>query len=53
VGKKGNSYEVLFGRHEGKRSLGRPTRRWENNIDIEYSVTVYFEYGNKPQVSIN
>jgi hypothetical protein len=25
-------YRVLVGRPEGKRPLGRPTRRWENNI---------------------
>jgi hypothetical protein len=26
-------YRVLVGRPEGKRSLGRPRRRWENNIN--------------------
>jgi hypothetical protein len=25
-------YRVLVGKHEGKRSLGRPRRRWEDNI---------------------
>jgi len=25
-------YRVLVRKHEGKRSLGRPRRRWEDNI---------------------
>jgi hypothetical protein len=28
-------YRVLVWRHEYKRSLGRPRRRWENNINID------------------
>jgi hypothetical protein len=28
-------YGVLVGKHEGKRSLGRPRRRWEDNIKME------------------
>ena len=27
-------YRVLVGKPEGKRSLGRPRRRWEDNIKI-------------------
>jgi hypothetical protein len=27
-------YRVLVGRSEGKRPLGRPRRRWENNIKM-------------------
>jgi hypothetical protein len=27
-------YRVLIGRPEGKRPLGRPSRRWENNMDL-------------------
>jgi hypothetical protein len=27
-------YRVLVGKHEGKRPLGRPTRRWEDNIKM-------------------
>ena len=26
---------VLVGKHEGKRLLGRPRRRWENNIKMD------------------
>ena len=25
-------YKILVGKHEGKRPLGRPRRRWEDNI---------------------
>jgi hypothetical protein len=28
-------YRVLVGRLEGKRPLGRPRRRWENNIKLD------------------
>ncbi|KAJ4443164.1 hypothetical protein ANN_04814 [Periplaneta americana] len=30
-----NAYRVLVGRPEGKRSLGRPNRRWEDNIKMD------------------
>jgi hypothetical protein len=29
-------YRVLVGRHEVKRPLGRPRRRWENNIKLDF-----------------
>lgn len=32
--KKLNSYRIWVGNHEGKRSLGRPTYRWEDNITV-------------------
>jgi hypothetical protein len=32
MGEGRSVYKVLFGRPEGKRPLGRPRRRWENNI---------------------
>jgi hypothetical protein len=28
-------YRVLVGRSEGKRPLGRPRRRWEDNIKLD------------------
>jgi hypothetical protein len=28
-------YRVLVGKTEGKRSLGRPIRRWEDNIKMD------------------
>ncbi|KAJ4438510.1 hypothetical protein ANN_14455 [Periplaneta americana] len=32
MGESRNAYRVLVGRLEGKRPLGRPRRRWEDNI---------------------
>jgi len=29
-----NAYNILVGKSEGKRRLGRPRRRWEDNIRI-------------------
>ena len=29
------AYTVLMGKHEGKRPLGRPRRRWEDNIKMD------------------
>jgi hypothetical protein len=34
-GKKMNAYKVLVGTPEGRRPLGRPIRRWEDNIKID------------------
>jgi hypothetical protein len=34
-GKGRGIYRVLVGRTEGKRPLGRPRRRWEDNIKID------------------
>jgi hypothetical protein len=35
MGEERNVYKVLMGRPEGKRSLGRPRRRWEDGIRID------------------
>ncbi|KAJ4445854.1 hypothetical protein ANN_12539 [Periplaneta americana] len=35
MGESRNGYRVLVGRPEGKRRLGRPRRRWEDNIKID------------------
>jgi hypothetical protein len=32
MGNKRNAYRLLMGKSEGKRPLGRPRRRFENNI---------------------
>jgi hypothetical protein len=32
MGKKRNAYRLLLGKSEGKRPLGRPRRRWVDNI---------------------
>jgi hypothetical protein len=34
-GKGRRVYRVLVGKPEGKRPLGRPRRRWEDNIKID------------------
>jgi hypothetical protein len=33
-GKKRNAYRILVGKPEGRRPLGRPRRRWVNNIKM-------------------
>ncbi|KAJ4426334.1 hypothetical protein ANN_27148 [Periplaneta americana] len=35
MGEYRNAYRVLVGRPEGKRPLGRPRRRWEDNIKMD------------------
>jgi hypothetical protein len=32
VGKLRNAYKIFVGKYEGKRSLGKPRRIWEDNI---------------------
>jgi hypothetical protein len=34
MGEKRNAYRILVGKPEGKSPLGRPWRRWVNNIRI-------------------
>jgi hypothetical protein len=34
MGEKRNAYRLLVGKPEGKRPLGRPRRRWINNIKM-------------------
>jgi len=35
MGERRGVYRVLVGKPEGKRSLGRPRRRWEDNIKMD------------------
>jgi hypothetical protein len=35
MGEKRNAYRLLVGKPEGKRPLGRPRRRWVDNIKID------------------
>lgn len=38
MGEKRGGYRVLLGKSEGKRPLGRPTRKWEDNIKLSEMV---------------
>ena len=35
MGERKGVYRVLVGKPEGKRPLGRPKRRWEDNIKMD------------------
>jgi hypothetical protein len=35
MGAKKNAYRILVGKPEGKRPLGRPRSRWEDNIKMD------------------
>jgi hypothetical protein len=34
MGEKGNACSVLVGKSEGKKQLGKPRLRWEDNIKM-------------------
>jgi hypothetical protein len=35
MGKRRGAYRALVGKPEGRRPLGRPRRRWEDNIKMD------------------
>jgi hypothetical protein len=35
MGEEKNMYKVLMGKPEGKKPLGRPSRRWEDGIRMD------------------
>jgi hypothetical protein len=35
MGEKRNGYMLMVGKPEGKRPLGRPRRRWVNNMNMD------------------
>jgi hypothetical protein len=35
MGEKRDVYSIVVGKPEGKRQLGRPRRRWEDNIKMD------------------
>jgi hypothetical protein len=41
MGAKKNGYRILVGKPEGKRPLGRPRRRWVNNIKMDLREMVW------------
>ena len=40
MGEKRGVYSDLVGKHEGKRPLGRPRRKWEDNIKMDLEEVV-------------
>jgi len=55
MGQRRGVYGVLVGKPEGKSQLGRPRRRWEDNIKMDLHEAVSYcrgvfhcEVGNKP-----
>jgi hypothetical protein len=36
MGEGRGAYRILVGRPEGRRPLGRPRRRWEDNIKMDH-----------------
>jgi hypothetical protein len=36
MGEKRNAYRILVGKPERKRPLGRPRRRWVDNIKMDF-----------------
>jgi len=45
VGERRGEYMVLVGKPEGKRPLGRPRRRWENNIIMDLQEVEFGGHG--------
>ena len=35
MGERRSAYRILVGRSEGRRTLGRPRHRWEDNIKVD------------------
>jgi hypothetical protein len=58
MGAKRNAYRILVGKPEGNRPLGRPRRRWVDNIKMDlreigwdgmdWIDLAHCEYGNEP-----
>jgi hypothetical protein len=56
-GEKRNAYILLVGKPEGKRPLGRPRRRWVDNIrmdlgDMGWDDVDWTEFGIEPSGSM-
>jgi hypothetical protein len=41
IGEVRGAYNILVGRPEGRRPLGRPRRRWEDNIKMDLREIVF------------
>jgi hypothetical protein len=36
MGERGNAHSILVGNSEGRRPLGKPRRRWVDNIKMDF-----------------
>jgi hypothetical protein len=36
VGEKRNAYRILVEKLQGKKAVGRPRRKWEDNIKVDF-----------------
>jgi hypothetical protein len=45
MGEKRNAYRILVGNPEGKRPLGRPRRRWVDNIKMDDIGSIWLRIG--------
>jgi hypothetical protein len=45
IGEKRDTYRILVGKPEGKRPLGRPRKRWEDNIRMDLREIGWNSYG--------
>jgi len=41
MGERGGVYRVVVGEPEGKRPLGRPRHRWEDNVKMDLQEVVW------------
>jgi hypothetical protein len=40
MGERRGVYRALVGKTEGKRQLGRPRRRWEDNMEMDFQEVI-------------
>jgi hypothetical protein len=45
MGERRGAYKALVGKPEGRRSLGRPRRRWEDNIKMDLREVAWGRHG--------
>jgi hypothetical protein len=45
MGERRGAYRALVGKPEGRRPLGRPRRRWEDNIKMDLREVVWGGHG--------
>jgi hypothetical protein len=50
MGEKRNVYRLLLGKSEGKRALGRPRRRWVDNVKMVWTGLVWLRIGTNGEL---